>query len=96
MALGAGGTAEVESAEFIERMRLGDRVMGTSCCPAYVEADVSGARGLSPLRRQLPKGLRNLKRTMLIPPVMVGPAVCPVHTLISNLTTWCLPTCRSL
>lgn len=38
VALGADQTAEVESAEFIKRMQRGDKVMGTSCCPAYVEA----------------------------------------------------------
>jgi len=38
VALGADRTAEVESAEFIERMQRGEKVMGTSCCPAYVEA----------------------------------------------------------
>jgi iron only hydrogenase large subunit-like protein len=38
VALGADKTAEVEAAEFVERMKRGDKVMGTSCCPAYVEA----------------------------------------------------------
>jgi [FeFe] hydrogenase (group B1/B3) len=38
VALGADQTAAVESAEFIERIKRGDKVMGTSCCPAYVEA----------------------------------------------------------
>jgi [FeFe] hydrogenase (group B1/B3) len=38
VALGADITAEVESAEFISRMERGDPVMGTSCCPAYIEA----------------------------------------------------------
>ncbi len=38
VALGADKTAEVEAAEFIERMKRGDSLMGTSCCPAYVEA----------------------------------------------------------
>ena len=38
VALGADQTAEVEAAEFEARLQRGDHVMGTSCCPAYVEA----------------------------------------------------------
>ena len=37
VAAGAEKTAELEAAEFIERMEAGDSLMGTSCCPAYVE-----------------------------------------------------------
>lgn len=38
VAIGAEKTAQVESAEFIERMERGDKLLGTSCCPAYVAA----------------------------------------------------------
>lgn len=48
VALGADQTAAVESAEFIERMRRGDPVMGTSCCPAYVEAVRKHATAFAP------------------------------------------------
>lgn len=38
VALGADITAEKESEEFEERMARGDKMMTTSCCPAYVRA----------------------------------------------------------
>ncbi len=38
VALGADITAKIESEEFIERMKKGDKLMGTSCCPAYTES----------------------------------------------------------
>ncbi len=38
VAAGAEKTTEHETAEFVERMHKGDRLMTTSCCPAYVEA----------------------------------------------------------
>ncbi len=37
VAYGADVTAEKEAAEFVERMKRGDKFMTTSCCPAYVE-----------------------------------------------------------
>lgn len=37
VALGADITAKNEAAEFEERMQAGEPMMGTSCCPAYVE-----------------------------------------------------------
>jgi [FeFe] hydrogenase (group B1/B3) len=36
VAIGAEKTALVESEEFLERMKRGDKLLGTSCCPAYV------------------------------------------------------------
>jgi [FeFe] hydrogenase (group B1/B3) len=36
VAIGAEKTAQIESEEFIERMEKGDKLLGTSCCPAYV------------------------------------------------------------
>ena len=38
VAIGAEKTAQVESEEFIERMKKGDKILGTSCCPAYTAA----------------------------------------------------------
>ncbi len=38
VAIGADITADKESQEFIERMERGDKMMTTSCCPAYVRA----------------------------------------------------------
>jgi len=38
VALGADITADKEAAEFAERMEKGDKMMTTSCCPAYVRA----------------------------------------------------------
>lgn len=38
VAAGAELTVEHEAEEYIERRNEGDRIMGTSCCPAYVQA----------------------------------------------------------
>lgn len=38
VALGAELTTEHEAEEFFERMARGDRLMTSSCCPAWVEA----------------------------------------------------------
>lgn len=38
VAIGADITADKEAAEFAERMERGDKMMTTSCCPAYVRA----------------------------------------------------------
>ncbi|MBQ0050695.1 MAG: monomeric [FeFe] hydrogenase [Treponema sp.] len=38
VAIGADITADKEAAEFAERMERGDKIMTTSCCPAYVRA----------------------------------------------------------
>ncbi|ASJ20512.1 4Fe-4S dicluster domain-containing protein [Brachyspira hampsonii] len=38
VALGADVTSDKEAAEFEERMERGDKLMTTSCCPAYVKA----------------------------------------------------------
>jgi len=44
VALGADVTTEVEAAEFLERIKNGEKMMGTSCCPAYIEAVKKHAR----------------------------------------------------
>lgn len=38
VALGADITSDKEAHEFEERMERGDKLMTTSCCPAYVKA----------------------------------------------------------
>ncbi len=38
VAIGADITADKEAAEYAERMERGDKMMTTSCCPAYVRA----------------------------------------------------------
>lgn len=48
VALGADKTAEIEAAEFVERLQQGDPLMGTSCCPAYVEAVKKHAPAFEP------------------------------------------------
>jgi iron only hydrogenase large subunit-like protein len=48
VALGADITAEKEAAEFTERMERGDKMMTTSCCPAYVRAVRRHVPALSP------------------------------------------------
>jgi len=48
VAIGAEKTAQVESEEFIERMERGDKILGTSCCPAYTAAVRKHAEGFMP------------------------------------------------
>lgn len=48
VALGAETTAKVESEEFLERMERGDKLLGTSCCPAYTAAVRKHATEFSP------------------------------------------------
>jgi len=48
VALGADITAENEAREFVERMERGDKMMTTSCCPAYVRAVRRHVPALSP------------------------------------------------
>ena len=38
VALGAEETTKNETVEFVERLKRGDHIMTTSCCPAFVEA----------------------------------------------------------
>jgi len=48
VAYGADKTTRTEAAEFIERMEKGDKMLGTSCCPAYVEAVKKHAKQFLP------------------------------------------------
>jgi len=48
VALGADITAKIEGNEFIERMEKGDKLMGTSCCPAYTESVKKHAKDFKP------------------------------------------------
>jgi [FeFe] hydrogenase (group B1/B3) len=48
VALGAKMTTEQEAHEFIEKMENGERLMTTSCCPAYVETVKRHIPGLLP------------------------------------------------
>lgn len=48
VAIGADITADKETAEFVERMERGDKLMTTSCCPAYWRAVQIHVPDLSP------------------------------------------------
>ena len=48
VALGADITADKEAGEFAERMERGEKLMTTSCCPAYVRAVHRHVPALSP------------------------------------------------
>ncbi|MDR2471166.1 MAG: monomeric [FeFe] hydrogenase [Treponema sp.] len=48
VALGADITADREAEEFTERMERGEKMMTTSCCPAYVRAVRRHVEALSP------------------------------------------------
>ncbi len=89
VALGADKTAELEAEEFVERMEKGDKVMGTSCCPAYVEAARKHARAFLPyvshtktpmaytaemVKDAWPESLR----------VFIGPCIAKKHEGLAN------------
>lgn len=89
VALGADQTAEIESAEFVERMQRGDKLMGTSCCPAYTEAVKKHAQAFTPyvshaktpmaytaelVRARFPEAIR----------VFIGPCVAKKHEGLFN------------
>ena len=48
VAVGADITTEKEAAEFIERMKKGDKFMTTSCCPAYFRAAKTSVPEIAP------------------------------------------------
>jgi len=48
VAEGADITAKNEAAEFIEKMAEGEKMLGTSCCPAYTEAVKKHAQEFEP------------------------------------------------
>jgi [FeFe] hydrogenase (group B1/B3) len=89
VALGADITIKAEAAEIVERLSAGDQVMGTSCCPAYVEAVRKHAKKFEPYvshaktpmaytaeisRREYPSAKT----------VFIGPCVAKRHEGLSN------------
>lgn len=89
VALGADITAEIESKEFIERMERGDKLMGTSCCPAYTESVKKHAKDFESfvshaktpmaytaelVKKEYPDSIR----------VFIGPCIAKKHEGLSN------------
>lgn len=89
VALGADITAKIESEEFVERIKKGDKVMGTSCCPAYTEAVKKHAKTFQPFvshaktpmaytaeiaKKEYPNAVR----------VFIGPCIAKKHEGINN------------
>jgi iron only hydrogenase large subunit-like protein len=89
VALGADKTAGLEAGEFAERMGRGDPVMGTSCCPAYVEAVKKHSKDFLPyvssartpmaytaelVKEAFPDAVR----------VFIGPCIAKKHEGLSN------------
>ncbi len=58
VALGAELTTKHEAEEFFERMKRGDKLMTSSCCPAYVEAVKRHAPKLLPMVSDTPSPMR--------------------------------------
>ena len=89
VAVGADITAHAEAAELEERLAAGDALMGTSCCPAYVEAVrkhakkferyVSHARTPMAYTAELAK-----KKYPSSVAVFIGPCVAKRHEGLSN------------
>lgn len=89
VALGADRTAAIESAEFIERMRRGDAVMGTSCCPAYVEAVRKHATAFLPYvsNARTPMAYTAERVKAAYPEavrVFIGPCIAKKHEGLAN------------
>lgn len=89
VALGADKTIEEESKELAERLEKGDPLMGTSCCPAYVEAAKKHAKEFLPyvshaetpmaytaqfIKEKYPDAVR----------IFIGPCVAKKHEDLNN------------
>ncbi len=89
VALGADQTAELEAEEFVERMKQGDPVMGTSCCPAYVEAVKKHAKAFLPYisHTKTPMAFTAEKVKEAFPEavrVFIGPCIAKKHEGLAN------------
>ena len=89
VAVGADMTAEKESHEFVERMKRGDKLMTTSCCPAYVETVKKHIPELAPFVSETPSPMRFTaeKSRELWPDaktVFIGPCVAKRHESLSD------------
>lgn len=58
VAVGADQTTREEAAEFVERMKKGEPLMTTSCCPAYVETAKKHLHEILPFISQTPTPMR--------------------------------------
>ncbi|MBN2441930.1 MAG: 4Fe-4S binding protein [Spirochaetales bacterium] len=89
VALGADVTIEEESKEFLGRLKKGEKLMGTSCCPAYIEAVKKHAQAFLPYvsdaetpmaytahlsKEKFPRAKR----------IFIGPCVAKKHEDLSN------------
>ncbi len=89
VALGADLTTKVEAEEFIERMEKGDKVMGTSCCPAYIEAVKKHATNFIPFvsHTKTPMGYTAEMIKEAFPEsvrVFIGPCIAKKHEGLFN------------
>lgn len=89
VAVGADKTAKIEAEEFIERMNNNQKLMGTSCCPAYIEAVKKHAKLFEPfvsdaktpmaytaeiVKAEYPDAVR----------VFIGPCIAKKHEGLAN------------
>lgn len=78
VAAGAEKTTAAEAAEYAERRKKGQKIMGTSCCPAYIQAVKIHVPEFEPMVSETPTpmaftGREAAERFPGIPRVFIGP-----------------------
>ena len=92
VAFGADMTSENEAEEFVERMKRGDKLMTTSCCPSYVETVKKHVPGLSAAVSETPSPMRYTSRTLKKEDpetltVFIGPCVAKRKEALIDVNT---------
>jgi len=92
VAYGAEMTTEHEAKEFFERIGKGDRIMTTSCCPAYTEAVKRHVPSLQPFVSSTPSPMRFAAQSVKQEnpdaiTVFIGPCVAKRKEALSDANT---------
>jgi len=92
VAYGAEMTTEHEAKEFFERMKKGDHIMTSSCCPAYVEAVKRHVPQLLPFVSSTPSPMRFAAQSVKAADpdavtVFIGPCVAKRKEALSDVNT---------
>ena len=92
VAFGAEMTTEHEAEEFFERMKKGDHIMTTSCCPAYTEAVKRHVPSLQPFVSSTPSPMRFAARSVKqatpdAVTVFIGPCVAKRKEALADENT---------
>lgn len=92
VAFGADLTTENEAKEFVEKMKKGDRLMTSSCCPAYVKTVKKHIPELIPAISHTPSPMRFIAKTIKeenpeLITVFIGPCVAKKKEATEDINT---------